>query len=102
NPPSHPDLLAWLARDTIDHGYDLRRLIRGLAMSKAYSRSSRWDGPGQPPPPKLFAVARLRALTPMQMASSLRVATTDPKQFAGLKADEFEKKMEGLDAAARG
>src|SRR5262245_45672144 len=38
----------------------------------------------------------------MQMASSLRVATTDPKQFAGLKPEEFEKKMEGLEAAARG
>ena len=25
NPPSHPELLAWLARDTIEHGYDLRR-----------------------------------------------------------------------------
>ena len=34
NPPSHPDLLAWLARDTIDHGYDLRRLIRGLVLSR--------------------------------------------------------------------
>ena len=43
NPPSHPDLLAWLARDTIDHGYDLRRLIRGLVLSRAYARDSRWD-----------------------------------------------------------
>src|SRR5439155_18333135 len=64
NPPSHPDLLAWLARDTIDHGYDLRRLTRGLASSKTYARSSRWDGPGEPPPPKLFALGRLKALTP--------------------------------------
>ncbi|MCS7045056.1 MAG: DUF1549 and DUF1553 domain-containing protein, partial [Gemmataceae bacterium] len=29
NPASHPELLAWLARDTIAHGYDLRRLVRG-------------------------------------------------------------------------
>ena len=52
--------------------------------------------------PKLFAVGRLKALTPMQMAASLRVATADPKQFAGLKPDDFEKKMEGLESAARG
>jgi hypothetical protein len=101
-PPTHPDLLAWLARDTVDHGYDLRRLIRGMAMSKTYSRSSRWEGAGEAPMPKLFAVARLKALTPMQIASSLRVATTDPKQFAGLKPEEFEKKVESLEAAARG
>ena len=29
NPPSHPELLQWLARDMVEHGYDLRRLIRG-------------------------------------------------------------------------
>src|SRR6516162_6884601 len=38
NPPSHPDLLAWLARDTIEHQYDIRRLIRGLVLSQSYSR----------------------------------------------------------------
>jgi hypothetical protein len=102
NPPSHPELMEWLARDTIEHGYDLRRLIRGLAMSKTYSRSSRWDGSGEPPMPKLFAVGRLKALTPMQMATSLRIATTDPKQFAAAKPDEFDKKMEGFENAARG
>ena len=39
--------------------------------------------------PKLFAVGRLKALTPMQMAASLRVATTDPKQFAGSETVEI-------------
>ena len=56
NPPSHPELLAWLARDTATHGYDLRRLIRGLVLSEAYARSSRWDGE-EAPRPSLFAVA---------------------------------------------
>ena len=102
NPPSHPDLLAWLARDTIEHQYDIRRLIRGLVLSQSYSRGSRWEGNGDPPAPKSFALARLRPLTPMQLASSLRIATTDPKQFEGLKPEEFEKKMESLEGAARG
>ena len=62
NPPSHPELLAWLARDVADHGYDLRRLIRGLVLSEAYSRSSRWEG-ADPPRPSLFAVALVRPLT---------------------------------------
>jgi hypothetical protein len=102
NPPSHPELLAWLARDMADHGYDLRRMIRGLVLSKAYARSSRWEG-DRAPSPRSFAVARLRALTPMQMATSLRLATTSPEQLPGtLKPDELERRIEGYENGARG
>ncbi len=102
NPPSHPELLQWLARDTAEHGYDLRRLIRGLALSRAYARSSVWDG-SPAPRPQLFAVARLRALTPMQLATSLRLAVTDPQTLAaGLKPEEFDKRIQGLENSARG
>jgi hypothetical protein len=51
---------------------------------------------------KTFDIARVRPLTPMQLAASLRVATTDPKQFEGLQPAEFERKMESLEGAARG
>jgi hypothetical protein len=101
NPPSHPELLAWLARDTAANGYDLRRLIRGIVMSKAYSRGSKYSTES-PPDVRLFAVARLKPLTPMQLASSLKIAATDPASFDGLKVDEFEKKIEQLEGSARG
>ncbi len=48
NPPSHPELLAWLARDTAANGYDLKRLIRGIVMSKTYSREQPLRGVGKP------------------------------------------------------
>jgi hypothetical protein len=100
NPPSHPQLLEWLARDLVEHGYDLRRLIRGLVLSDTYARSSRWEGEKWPAD-KLFAVAQARALTPMQMAASLRLATTDPQ---ALPADrgELEKRLEALERGAEG
>jgi hypothetical protein len=102
NPPSHPELLQWLARDTAEHQYDLRRLIRGLVLSRAYARSSRWTSEDLPRP-DLFAVARLRPLTPMQLALALRLATTDPAVFsATLKPEEFDKRLGGLEAGARG
>src|SRR5262249_37719072 len=67
NAPSHAELLAWLARDLAEHQYDLRRLIKGLVLSKTYSRDSRYEGERWPAG-NLFAVAGLRALTPMQLA----------------------------------
>jgi Protein of unknown function (DUF1549)/Protein of unknown function (DUF1553) len=101
NPPSHPELLDWLARDMAGNGYNLRRLIRGLVMSKTYARSSRWATEDLPRA-NLFAVARVRALTPMQLATSLRLATTDPNRFQAGKPEEIEKTLDGLEASARG
>lgn len=100
NPPSHPELLTWLARDTAAHGYDVKRLVRGIVLSKAYSRASKYDT-AAPPDARLFAVAKLRPLTPMQLATSLKIAAADPATFA-LKPDEFEKKIEQLEAGVRG
>jgi Protein of unknown function (DUF1549)/Protein of unknown function (DUF1553) len=96
NPPSHPELLAWLARDTIEHRYDLNRLIRGLVLSRAYARSSVWDS-AEAPDPGLFAVAKVRPLTPLQLAASMWVASIDP---ANLSDDEHGRKVEDL--AGRG
>jgi hypothetical protein len=98
NPASHPELLAWLARDLVEHGYDLRRLTRGLVLSSAYARSSRWEGENLPPD-KLFAVAQVRALTPMQMALSLRLAATDPETLPRGRM-ELEKYLETLSKSA--
>lgn len=101
NTPSHPELLQWLARDVATHQYDLRRLIRGLVLSQAYARSSRWESEDLPKA-SLFAVAKLRALTPMQMALSLRVAASDPNAFGDPQAADFEKRLESFEASARG
>ncbi len=101
NPASHPELLDFLARDTAEHGYDLRRLIRGLVLSQTYARASRWHS-STLPPPYLFAVTRVRPLTPMQLALSLRLATTDTSRVQAGKPEEFEKFVEGQESSARG
>jgi hypothetical protein len=102
NAPSHPELLSWLARDLIAHRYDLRRLVRGLVLSRAYARSSRWDGETEAPDPRLFAVAVLRPLSPVQLATSMWVATTDPASFADLaSAKAIDPKIAALEDRAR-
>ena len=100
-PPSHPELMQWLARDLVEHKYDLRRLIRGLVLSKAYARSSRFEGAAAPLP-SYFAVARVRPLTPLQLATSLRLATADPVSLGTGKPEEVERRLEALENSARG
>lgn len=101
NPPSHPELLTWLAKDTAAHGYDLKRLIRGIVMSQAYSRSSRYPSESAPEA-KLFAVAKLKPLTPMQLATSLKIAASDPAVFTAKKTVDLEKQIEQMESSARG
>ena len=40
-PPTHPELLDWLARDFADHGWDVQRTLRLMALSHTYRQSSR-------------------------------------------------------------
>jgi hypothetical protein len=41
--PSHPELLDWLARDFVEHGWQLKRLHKLIMTSTAYRQSSRRD-----------------------------------------------------------
>jgi len=75
SPPSHPELLAWLARDFSANGHNLRRLIRHLCKSQAYQLDSRPADPNQnPPQDKFFARALDKPLSAEAFARSLRVA----------------------------
>jgi hypothetical protein len=40
-PPSHPELLDWLAREFIDSGWNVKTLIRTIVMSETYRQSSK-------------------------------------------------------------
>jgi hypothetical protein len=39
NPPSHPELLAWLEKELVTHNYDLRHIYRLILNSETYQRS---------------------------------------------------------------
>lgn len=38
--PTHPELLDWLAVDFVEHGWDVKHLIRTIVSSETYSQSS--------------------------------------------------------------
>lgn len=104
NPPSHPELLEWLARDVAEHGYDLTRLVRGLVLSQTYARSSRWESASERPAAKYFAVANVRALSPRQFALALHIATTAGDELARAmeKPDDWAKRRGDLENQAQG
>ncbi len=75
NPPTHPELLDLLARELVSHKFDVKWFLRELALTDAYQRSSALP-PGveeKAIPP--YGVARLKPLSPEQLAWSLMQAT---------------------------
>ncbi len=95
NAASHPELLDWLARDFIEHKYDVKRVILGLVSSNAYAQTSQWQGKS-PPTPDLFAVAPIRPLTPGQWGASFKMVSSPGFLNSISKTGEREKLAEGL------
>lgn len=73
NPASHPELLNLLAKEFVEHDFDLKFLIRTICASKAYQLSSAQAGP--PAEPRLFSRMAVKGLTSEQLFESLCVAT---------------------------
>lgn len=103
NPPSHPELLALLAAEFAAHNFDVKWLLRELALSETYQRSSLLPDVEHPPLPQSFAVALEKPLSAEQLFESMLQATgerdillaeideqlraADPKLFDILRAE---------------
>jgi hypothetical protein len=76
NEPSHPELLAELAREFAAGGFDLKHLIRGICASQAYQRSGK-PAPGADPEHDRHYFARMtvKVMSPEQLFDSLAKVT---------------------------
>jgi len=89
----HPPLLGRLADDFRAGGFDFKRLLKLLVLSRAYGLSS--SSGGAQAAAATFARAPVRRLLPEQLFRSLRVATgTDRLDPAA--ADKADKKLRRL------
>jgi len=68
--PSHPELLAWLARELVLHDYDLKHVARLIVNSWAYQRAASSDEELV----KQFAAPKRRRMTAEQVFDSLLAA----------------------------
>ncbi len=85
NPPSNPELLAALTDDFVNHGFDLKRLIRMIVSSHTYRRSyrtNRWNAGDE----INFSHTSPRRLTAEQLYDTLITATGAPRNIPGVPA----------------
>jgi hypothetical protein len=76
HPASHPELLDWLSRDFAESGYDVRRLLKGLAMSRTYQLESSTASTADP---KWFTYSIPKPLTAEMLHRSL-LTVLEPKE----------------------
>ena len=92
HPPSHPELLDWLARDFVANGFDVRRMCRAILNSRAYSLST--IHPDKVPPlPESFARGLDKPLPAEPLYRSILIALG-----GGVKEDgtvEYESNYRG-------
>lgn len=83
NPPSNPQLLAWLANDFIEHDFDLKHLHRTILNSRTYqltwkpNESNRLDQ-------RNFSHAKLRRMPAEVLIDAIADATGVPNNFGRL------------------
>ncbi len=92
-PPSHPELLDWLAEDFARNGFDVKQLVRNITATRVYQLDSRPAGNVRPPA-DTFACALDRPLTAEVFARSVLIATgneTGTNGFAGFDLAQVQK-----------
>lgn len=87
NPPSHSELLDWLALEFVDHNYDLRHILRSIATSRTYQQMSARKVPklvrkvsdngdeSAREPGAMFEIMPLRRMSAEQIQDSILAAT---------------------------
>ncbi|WP_406693492.1 DUF1549 and DUF1553 domain-containing protein [Singulisphaera sp. Ch08] len=83
NPPSNPELLDFLATDFVRHGYDLKQLLRRMATSRVYDRSS-LPTPGNERDRQNYARYFPRRLPAEVLLDAIGNVTGSPEVFDGL------------------
>ena len=80
NPPSHPELLDALARDFVEHRYDLRHLIRTIMASRTYQLAAEPNSTNAADETN-FSRATVRRLTAEQLLDSMSKVLSAPLTF---------------------
>jgi hypothetical protein len=75
NPPSHPEVLDLLAKEFVAHHFDMKWLLRELALTQTYQRSSALPENVKKQLPESFLTANEKRLSAEQLLGSVLEAT---------------------------
>lgn len=75
NPPSHPEVLDLLATEFVTHQFNTKWLLRELAQTRTYQRSSVLPAGRDEPPSDRYVVSLEKPLSAEQLAESVWRAT---------------------------
>jgi len=75
NPPSHPELLEWLAKELVAHDYDIKHLAKVIMTSELYQQAAIGENLNAEPAQRLFNAPERRRMAAEQIVDSLYVAT---------------------------
>ena len=92
NPATHPELLSLMASEFAQHDFDIKWLIRELALTKVYQRSSILQSPTDSVQiaEAEYRVFRERALSPEQLMWSILKATGAKSRYPIELDDDLE------------
>ena len=97
NPPTHPKIVSLLSEELANHEFNLRYVIRELALTQTYQRSSHVSAETEIPERSAYQMGLLKPLTPEQLAWSMMQATgvtsatLERLQMKQRKVDEKQK-----------
>lgn len=89
---SHPQLLAWLAREFVIHNYDTRHVVRLILNSQTYQRAGIGRNLAAEPETRFFAAPDRRRLTAEQVVDSLFASTGQRMEVEEITFDPEAKR----------
>ncbi len=84
---SHPQMLAWLAREFVAHAYDLRHVARLILTSQTYQRPATGRSLTAPAEQRFFASPDARRLSAEQVVDSLFAVSGRPMDIEEITMD---------------
>jgi len=88
NPPSHPELMAYLEHEFVSHGYDMRYLFRLIVNSRTYQLSCIPAG-GNPRAIGLFGAYPIRRLDAEVLIDAVCAVTGTTEEYSSAIPEPF-------------